>query len=52
LDIHKIYPNRFAVLAAKFKYKGWWFDIAEKLDDYTIKIGSGMTFTEFLTSIS
>ena len=33
LEIHKIYPRRYAVLAAKFKYKGWCFDIADKPGD-------------------
>ena len=52
LEIHKIYPRRYAVLAGKFKYKGWWFDIATKLDDYMIKIDKGMTWNELLTKIS
>ena len=52
LEIHKIYPRRYAVLAGKFKYKGWWFDIATKLDDYMIKIDQGMTWNELLTKIS
>ena len=52
LEIHKIYPRRYAVLAAKFKYKGWWFDIATKLGDYMIKIDKGMTWNELLTKIS
>ena len=52
LEIHKIYPRRSAVLAGKFKYKGWWFDIATKLDDYMIKIDKGMTWNELLTKIS
>jgi len=52
LDIHKIYPHRYAVLAGKFKYKGWWFQIATKLDDYMIKINHGMTWNELLAQIS
>ena len=52
LEIHKIYPRRYAVLAGKFKYKGWWFDIATKLDDYMIKIDKGMTWNELLAKIS
>ena len=52
LEIHKIYPRRYAVMAAKFKYKGWWFDIATKLDDYMIKIDKGMTWNELLAKIS
>lgn len=52
LEIHKIYPRRYAVLAGKFKYKGWSFDIATKLDDYMIKMDQGMTWNELLTKIS
>ena len=52
LEIHKIYPRKHAVLAAKFKYKGWWFDVATKLDDYMIKINKGMTWNELLAKIS
>lgn len=51
LEIHKIYPKRYAVIAAKFKYKGWSFDIANKLDDYTLKIGEGLSFKKLLESI-
>ena len=52
LDIHKIYPRKYAVLAAKFKYKGWWFDVAEKNQDYIIKINQGLTWNELLNKIS
>ncbi len=53
LDMHKIYPRRYAVLAAKFKYKGWWFDVAESSDrDYMIKIDQGMSWSELLEKIS
>jgi Holliday junction resolvase len=52
LDIHKIYPRKYAVLAAKFKYKGWWFDLAEKNQDYMIKINQGLTWYELLNKIS
>jgi Holliday junction resolvase len=52
LEIHKIYPKKHAVLAAKFKYKGWWFDVATKLDDYMIKTDKGMTWNELLAKIS
>jgi Holliday junction resolvase len=52
LEIHRIYPRRYAVLAGKFKYKGWWFKIAEELGDYTIKVDDGMTWEEFLRNIS
>jgi len=51
LEIHRYYPRRYAVLAGKFKYRGWWFDIAEKPDNYTIKIGAGMSFKELLAEI-
>jgi len=52
LQIHRYYPRRMAVLAAKFKYKGWAFMIAEKPDDYSIRVGRGMTFRELVKSIS
>lgn len=52
LEIHKLYPRRFSVLAAKFKYKGWRFVIVEKLDNYTINLGEGLFFDEFIKSIS
>ena len=52
LEIHKIYPRRYAILAGKFKYKGWWFDIAAKLDDYIIKKDQGMTWSDLLAKIS
>ncbi len=48
LEIHRIYPNRVAVLAAKFKYKGWAFLVAEKPGDFSIRIGSGLSFRELL----
>lgn len=51
LEIHKIYPKRYAVIAAKFKYKGWRFDIADKEDNYTLKIGEGQSLNELLESI-
>jgi Holliday junction resolvase len=55
LNIHKIYPRKYAILAAKFKYKGWWFDIAdleEKNKDYMIKINKGFTWSQLLSKIS
>jgi len=53
LEMHKIYPRKYAVLAAKFKYKGWWFDVAERSDrDYMIKIDQGMSWSELLEKIS
>lgn len=51
LEIHKIYPRRYAIIAAKFKYKGWCFDIADKPDDYTLKIGGGLSFNELLSKV-
>jgi Holliday junction resolvase len=51
LNIHKIYPKKFAVLAAKFKYKGWSFKIAEKYDDYVLKMGQGLSFKELIDRI-
>jgi Holliday junction resolvase len=52
LKIHKIYPMKYAVLAGKFKYKGWCFSIAERPGDYTLKTGEGLTFKEFLSKIT
>ncbi len=53
LEMHKIYPRKYAVLAAKFKHKGWWFDLAESPDrDYMIKIDQGLTWNELLERIS
>jgi Holliday junction resolvase len=52
LHIHRIYPRRFAVLAGKFKYKGWWFGLAEKVDDFTIKVDQGMTWSELLAKMA
>lgn len=51
LKIHKIYPKRFAILAAKFKYRGWWFAIADKYDDYTLKVDQGLSFKELIAKI-
>jgi Holliday junction resolvase len=51
LKIHEIYPKKFAVLAAKFRYKGWVFRIADKTDDYSLRIGDGMGFRELLKEI-
>ncbi len=52
LNIHKLYPRRYAVLAGKFKYKGWSFNIAERPGDYTLKTGEGLTFKELITRIT
>lgn len=51
LDMHRIYPRRFAVLAGKFKYRGWWFNLADKVDDYTIKIDEGLTWNELMAKV-
>jgi len=51
LEIHKYYPKRKAVLAAKFKYRGWAFMVAEKPTDYSIRVGQGMTLRELITRI-
>lgn len=48
LDIHRIYPKRLAVLAAKFKYKGWRFEVAEKVGDYSLRLGDGMSLRELI----
>lgn len=52
LKIHRVYPRRIAVLAAKFKYKGWTFLISDKVGDYSIKHGEGMTFRDLVKSVS
>ena len=48
LEIHRIYPKRLAVLAAKFKYKGWVFMVAEKPGDYSLRIGQGIGFRDLV----
>jgi len=52
LNIHKIYPRRYAVLAGKFKYKGWSFTITERSGDYTLKTGEGLTFKELIARLT
>jgi Holliday junction resolvase len=52
LNIHSIYPQRTALLAAKFKYKGWTFKIADKPDDYSLRVGSDLSFKDLLNSFS
>jgi hypothetical protein len=52
LKIHCIYPKRLAVLAAKFKYKGWVFDVADKVGDYSLRIGQGISFKDLLKMTS
>ena len=51
LEIHRIYPKRFAVLAAKFKYKGWVFDIADRPGDYSLRVGRGISFRDLLKRV-
>jgi len=51
LEIHRLYPRRYAVIAGKFKYKGWCFSIIAKPGDYTLKTGEGLTFKELILSI-
>ena len=52
LDMHKLYPRRYAVIAGKFKYKGWCFNIAEHPGDYTLKTGEGLTFKELIAKMT
>jgi len=52
LEIHRIYPRRVAVLAAKFRYRGWTFLIAEKPGDYSLRVGQGMAFGELVKSVA
>ncbi len=51
LDFHKLYPRRYAVIAGKFKYKGWSFAIVERPGDHTLKTGEGLTFKELLALV-
>jgi Holliday junction resolvase len=51
LKIHRYYPKRLAVLAAKFKYKGWTFLIAEKPDFFSLRIGQGLTLSELIKKL-
>jgi len=48
LDIHRLYPHRIPILAAKFKWGGWSLLIASKSQDYSIKRGEGLTFEDFI----
>lgn len=48
LEIHRLYPKRMAVLAAKFKRAGWSFIIADEPQDYSLKRGEGLSFEDFL----
>lgn len=52
LKIHRIYPKRHAVLAAKFKYKDWNFLIVDKKGDYSIRSDQGLTFSKLIESVS
>ncbi len=51
LEIHRIYPRRLAVLAAKFKYKGWTFAISEKAIDYSLRLGQGISFRDLVKKL-
>jgi Holliday junction resolvase len=51
LKIHEIYPHKYPIIAGKFKYKGWWFEIVEKEGNYTLKVGVGLTFEDLLEKI-
>ena len=51
LNIHKLYPKKYAVLAGKFKYKGWCFQVVERLGDYTLKTGQGISLKELISRI-
>jgi Holliday junction resolvase len=51
LEIHKIYPRRYAILAAKFRYKGWVFSIPDKPGDYSLRIGGGISFRELMKMV-
>ena len=48
LEIHRIYPKRLAVLAAKFKYKGWFFQVIDRPGDYSLRIGGGISFRDLM----
>lgn len=52
LEIHRLYPRRFAILAAKFRYKGWVYSIAKGPDDYSLRVGQGLSFRELLGNIT
>lgn len=51
LEIHRIYPRRFAVLAAKFKYRGWTFAISEEPGDYSLRLGRGTSFRDLVKKL-
>lgn len=48
LEFHSLYSKRLAVLAAKFKYRDWAFLVADKIGDYVIRVGEGITFAELI----
>jgi Holliday junction resolvase len=48
LEIHKIYLKRLAVLAAKFKYKGWVFQVIDKPGDFSLRTGAGINFRDLM----
>lgn len=51
LEVHKYYPRRYAVLASKFKYKDWTFQIVDKKQDYSIRAMEGLTLKKLLEVI-
>ena len=42
---------RYAILAAKFRYKGWVFMLPEKTGDYSLRIGRGISFHELMKRV-
>jgi Holliday junction resolvase len=52
LNIHRYYPRRYAVLAAKFRYKDWNFLIVNKRGDYSIRANNGITFSNLVETVS
>jgi len=51
LKIHHIYPKRVAVLAAKFKYRGWSFLIVDEPGDYSLRVGEGLSLNDLIRRI-
>ena len=52
LNVHRFYPRRYAVLAAKFRYKDWNFMIVDKKGDYSIRANTGITFSKLVEAVS
>jgi Holliday junction resolvase len=52
LKIHRYYPKCVAVLAAKFRYRDWAFIVADRVGDYSIRVGQGMTFRDLLNRVA